>query len=166
MIWILLIIIGLIAGFIFGFSDGWSLGDKLFNGFLMGVVGFLVGCILFAIMNSLCFQPVEKAEVVEVKEVYALKDNSYISGHGGLFYVTIEEEDKYTYMVANEDGSFSKESITSEDVRIKEVDNETPSLKTYAYKSKNDLWSIWDERYYCFVVPTGTVTNIYSVDLE
>lgn len=166
MIWVLFIIIGLIVGFILGFSDGWSLGDKLFNGFLDAIMGLVVGILLFSIMNSICFQPVEKVECIKTKEVYALKDNSYISGHGGLIYVTIEEEDKYTYMVTNEDGSFSKESISAEDVRIKEVDNEIPSLKTYAYKSKNKLWSIWDERYYCFVVPTGTVTNVYNVDLE
>ena len=129
-------------------------------------MGLAIGILLFFIMNSICFQPVEKAECIKTKEVYAFKDNSYISSHSGLFYVAIEEEDKYTYMVTNDDGSFSKESITSEDVRIKEVDGETPSLKTYVYKSKNDFWSIWDEKYYCFIVPTGTVTNVYNVDLE
>lgn len=166
MIWISLVVIGLILGFIFGFSDGWSLGDKIFNGVLIGIVGFLIGLLMLFMMSRICYQPVENPEPVMTKEVYALKDNSYMSAHGGLFYVAIEEEDKYSYMVVNDDGTFSKESITCEDVRIKEIDNKTPSLKKYVYKSKNDLWSIWEESYYCFTVPTGTVTNVYNVDLE
>lgn len=165
MIWFILIIFGLIIGFIIGFKDGWGILDKLFQGLLVGITGLLISFLIALFLNWLCFIPVDKAECSNTKEVYALKDNMYTSGQG-IIYLRVEEEDKYTYMVINEDGSFSKESIIAEDVRIKEVDNETPSLKEYVYKSKNEFWSIWDESYYCFVVPTGTVTNIYSVDLE
>ena len=166
MIWVLLVVIGVIVGFIYGFSDGWSLGDKICNGILWGTTGLAIGLLMLLMMSFICYQPIETPELVETKEIYALKDNSYMSGHGSLLYVTIEEEDRYTYMITNDDGSFSKESITCEDVRVKEANNETPSLKKYSYKSKNELWSIHEETYYYFTVPTGTVTNVYSIDLE
>lgn len=166
MIWICLLVIAVIIAIIVGIVSGWDIGEKIFNGFIYGFITFIVGGLIFAGLSIVCYQPVDEAKLVETKEMYALKDNSYLSGHGSFIYVTVEEEDKYTYMVVNEDGSYSKESISCEDVRIKEVDNTTPTLEKYIIESKNSLWSLWSENYYYFIVPKGSVTNVYSIDLE
>lgn len=166
MVWFLLWIVITIVAIVYGFINGWDIVEKIFLGITYGIMGSLFGLLIFYIGNVACFQPVEKAELTEVKEIYALADNSYLSGHGGFIYVTIEEEDKYSYMVVNEDGSYSKESVESENVRIKEIDGETPVLQEYTYKSKNKFWSAWTENYYVFVAPKGTVTHEFNVDLE
>lgn len=166
MIWFLLLVVATIAAIVFGFIEGWGVGEKIFFSVACGIGAFLVGGLIFLGANIVCFQPVEKAELTEVKEIYALADNSYLSGHGNFIYVKVSEEDKYSYMVVNEDGSYSKETIQSTDVRIKEVDGVTPILETYTYESKNEFWSVYSEDYYYFVVPKGTVTHDFSVDLE
>lgn len=166
MIWFLLWIIITIVAIVYGFINGWDIGEKIFLGITYGIIGSLFGLLIFYIGSVACFQPVEKAKLTDTKEIYALADNSYLSGHGGFIYVTVTEEDKYSYMIVNEDGSYSKESVESENVRIKEIDDETPVLQEYTYESKNKFWSAWTEEYYVFVVPKGTVTHEFNVDLE
>ena len=166
MIWGYLWIIATIIAIIVGIITGYGIGMKILNGFAFGLVTLFVGALIFFGLNFVCFQPTEEAKLVETKEIYALKDNSYLSGHGNFIYVTVEEEDKYSYMVINKDGSYSKESISCEDVRIKEVDNTTPILEKYTYESKSSFWSEWSEDYYYFIVPKGSVTHDFNVDLE
>ena len=70
-------------------------------------------------------------------------------------------------MVVNEDGTFSKKTIESDNVKIKEVDDcKEPILEVYKRESKNEFWSGYWENHYCFVVPKGTVINTFNIDLE
>ena len=166
MFWGYFCIIITIATIVYWLIEGWGVGEKIFYSIIFGLGAFFAGVLIFCVCNILCFQPVEEAKLTDTKEIYALADNSYLSGHGNFIYVTVTEEDKYSYMVVNEDGSYSKESVESENVRIKEIDGETPVLQEYTYESKDKFWSAWTEEYYVFVVPKGTVTHEFNVNLE
>lgn len=170
MIWGYLWFASIPIAIIIGIVREYGVLDRIKGGILFGLVAIIIGACIMTGLNAICYSPSDDLELLETKEIYALKDNSYLSG-GGFIYVKVEEEDKYTYMTINEDGSYSKESIskesaTDEDIRIKEVDGETPVLKKYSRKSKNEFWSIWDEDCYYFVVPKGTVTHEFNVNLE
>ena len=166
MVWFYLWGIALIAVIIYGIYDGYDIGEKIFNISLLGNLVSLLALLLVLIMNIVCYVPSEEGYVLEnTQEIYTLKDNSYLSGYG-FISVRIEEEDKYTYMVINDDGTYSKENIESNNVRIKEVDDVTPVLEKYVCESKNRFWSIESKTRYYFVVPKGTVVNTFNVDLE
>lgn len=166
MIWIILAVIAVIALVTNLIRDEYlDVAEKMLLGTLLAFVFELAAMLLALFMNVMCFVPVEEYTLESTQEIYTLKDNSYISGHG-FISVRIEEEDKYTYMVVNDDGTYSKKSIESDNVRIKEVDNVTPVLEKYIITSKNQFWSVHSQTYYCFVVPKGTVVNTFNVDLE
>ena len=171
MIWVYLCIIAtfvaIIGCIVYGIcNEWWTIGEKIMYPIGAGLVTFLLGALLMCLLNTICYSPSNKLELKETHKIYSLKDNTYLSGYGGLISVRIEEDDKYTYVAINEDGTYSKKSIESTDVKIKEVDNGEPRLEVYIRKSKNEFWSIEYKECYCFVVPKGTVINTFSIDLE
>lgn len=166
MIWFCLFVIAIIAAIIFGIIEGYDIGEKILNAFVASLGVCCVGLIMLLVLNVMFYSPSDKLELTETQKIYSLKDNTYLSGYGNFISVRIEEDDKYTYMIVNEDGTYSKNSIESKNVRIKEVDDVEPILETYIRKSKNEFWSLYSEEHYCFVVPKGTVVNTFSIDLE
>lgn len=167
MIWFYLWIIATAIAIICGACIGWSILERI--GCAIGI-GFLVcicGVLIAYGLNVICYSPSDEFKLEETQKLYSLKDNTYLSGYGGLISVRIEEEDKYTYMVVNEDGTFSKKTIESDNVKIKEVDGcKEPILEVYKCEAKNEFWSAYWEDHYCFVVPKGTVVNTFNIDLE
>lgn len=167
MIWGYLWIIAIIGFVIYGLWIGDGFIEKIFTAIVLGISSFIIGAFVFYGLNALFYSPSDEYVLDEVQEVYSLKDNTYVSGHGGLISVRIEENDKYAYMIVNKDGTYSKASIESEDVKIMETnDCTTPALMKYKRPSKNPFLSIDYEEEYVFVVPTGTVVNTFSLDLE
>ena len=167
MIWMCLWIVATIAAIIYGIDSGWSFFEKIMYALGLGVVVGFIGMLAMYGMQVACYSPSDELKLEETQKLYSLKDNTYLSGYGGLISVRIEEEDKYTYMFVNEDGTYSKKTIESENVKIKEVDDcKEPILEIYKCESKNKFWSEYWKDYYCFVVPKGTVVNTFSIDLE
>lgn len=165
MIWIILWFVGVIACIVCAIRESYGIWDKIWGAIITGIISFLFGLLCAAGLNDICYIPSDNSTIVETQEIYSLKDNTYLSGYG-FISVRIEEEDKYTYMAINEDGTYSKKSIESENVKIKEVDDCTPVLEVYEREPKNKLWCIFPENNYCFVVPKGTVVNTFNIDLE
>lgn len=169
MVWFYLWIIVTIAAIIYGICSGYDILEKFKYAIVYGLIALILGLILACLMQEFCFSPSDKLELQETQKVYSLKDNAYLSGHGNFISVRIEENDRYTYMVVNEDNTYSKKTIKSNNVKIKEVDDcKEATLEVYMCESKNEFWSIWSEENYCFVfvVPKGTVVNTFDIDLE
>ena len=166
MIWFGLFVIEIIVAIIYGIIEGWNICEKILDAILFGVWTCFFGFLLMVLLNLMFYHLLDKIELTETQKICSLKDNTYLSGSGNFINVKIEEDDKYTYMIVNEDGTYSKNSIESKNVKIKEADDVEPILETYVRKSKNEFWSLWSEEHYCFVVPKGTVVNTFSIDLE
>ena len=169
MIWAYLWIIATIVAIIYGICNAYGILEKIKYAIGYGLVAFIIGVFPMCWMQKICYSPSDKLELQETQKVYSLKDNAYLSGHGNFISVRIEENDRYTYMVVNEDNTYSKKTIKSNNVKIKEVDDcKEATLEVYMCESKNEFWSIWSEENYCFVfvVPKGTVVNTFSIDLE
>lgn len=166
MIWMRLWIIAIILSIGYGLYEGYGIGEKISYAILFGFLAIFLGGLLTAGLNGICYMPSDKLTLVETQKIYSLKDNTYLSGYG-FISVRIEEEDKYTYMFVNEDGTYSKKSIESKYVKIKEIDDcKEPVLEVYERESKNEFWSAFTEYCYCFVVPKGTVVNTFNINLE
>ena len=167
MIWFYLWIIATCIAVIYGACSGWSILERIGCAIGMGFIVCLVGVLIAYGLNVICYLPSDKLELQETQKLYSLKDNTYLSGYGNFISVRVEEEDKYTYMIVNEDGTYSKKTIESDNVKIKEIDNcEEPILEVYMCKSRKYFWSAYWEDHYCFVVPKGTVVNTFDIDLE
>ena len=172
MIWLYLCFIATFAAIIYGIIRGtthkyeWTIGERILYPIGFGIMTFFGGVLMASLLSTLFYYPSDKLELKETQKIYSLKDNTYLSGYGNFISVRIEENDKYTYMIINEDGTYSKKSIESRDVKIKEVDEGDPRLEVYTCKSKNEFWSLEQKEYYYFVVPKGTVINTFSIDLE
>ena len=166
MVWIFIWLIAMLVIPVLCFCYGYGFFDKIFTSIISLILTFIIGIIAVVGLNSLFYSPVENLELIETQKIYSLKDNSYLSGYGNFISVKIEEEDKYTYMVINEDDTYSKRTIKSKNVKIKEVSDKEPVLEIYVCKSKNEFWSMYSVNYYRFVVPNGTVVNTFNVDLE
>ena len=177
---IILLIIGIIGGFIIGFFGCY--GD-FGEGILGALVGFVCAALISLILCGLLIPAIAEAEganyVVEqtdVKPIYALKDNSSISGSFFLGTGSIDEDDYYYYVTREEGkgyivnrimvgGSTYLEYLTTEDCEYKE-----PCLVYFytKWESKTLRFFAWSpSNWRTFYIPEGSIIeNYYEVDLE
>ena len=176
---IILFTIGIIGGFLFGLiGDG-----DLCLGFLGSVAGFLFAGLISMIVCGLIIPIAADAvgathsiEKVEVTPLYALKDNSNLSGTFFLGSGSMNETDYYYYIIREEGKGYCVQKkainnytyldyLNSEDCKYDE-----PCLAYYYDEWDNKIlrffaWS--PANWHTFYVPEGSIIeNYYEVDLE
>lgn len=170
MIWYILVIIITLVGLIWSLVWAWREAGPIIGiilGLLVGFLCFLASGALAIGADKVFYTPSpEGHQIVETVELQALNDSTQISGSGSFINVSIGENDVYVYMTRNEDGTYSKNTLENEVVKIKETNDETPRLEKYCCTAENEWLSMYEDIYYCFVVPEGTVVNTFDVDLE
>lgn len=176
---IILLIIGIVGGFIFGCIDG---GD-LFLGFLGSFAGFLFAVLISMIVCGLVIPiaadavgAIHSIEKVEVTPLYALKDNSNISGTFFLGSGSVNETDYYYYIVREEGKGYCvhKKAINNytylDYLSSENCEYNEPCLAYYYDEWDNKIlrffaWS--PENWHTFYVPEGSIIeNYYEVNLE
>lgn len=177
---IALLIIGAVCGFLWGYIVD--------SDFFLGILGSILGT-LFAILISMLvcgfIIPVaadavgaaHSIEKVEVTPLYALKDNSNLSGTFFLGTGSIDETDYYYYYIIREEGKgycVQKKAINSytylDYLSSEDCEYDEPCLAYYYDEWDNKIlrffaWS--PENWHTFYVPEGSIIeNYYEVDLE
>lgn len=164
MIWfILAIIITIIITIFYGINGG-----DWFEAILFSSVTLMITFVVALFLSYIFYSPDPDGYIANesrTKELYAISDNTQISG-GGFIFVSINEDDMYSYIIKNEDGTYSRESIPCDDVKIKEDDSITPKIEYYIRASENTFFSLWEDKYCQITVPEGTVVNTFNIDLE
>lgn len=170
MIWYILVIIITLVGLIWSLVWAWREAGPIIGiilGLLVGFLCFLASGAFALEMDKVFYTPrPEGYQIIESVELQALNDSTQISGSGNFVNVSISENDVYVYMTRNEDGTYSKNTLENEVVKIRETNNEEPHLLKYCCTAENEWLSMYKDVYYCFVVPEGTVVNTFDVDLE
>ena len=176
---IILFTVGIIGGFLFGL-----LGDgDLCLGFLGSVAGFLFAALISIFVCGLAIPMAAEAagaaqsiEKVEVTPLYALKDNSNLSGTFFLGSGSVNETDYYYYIVREEGKGYcvKKKAINYytylDYLNAEDCEYDEPCLAYYynQWDSKILRFFAWSpENWYTFYVPEGSIIeNYYEVDLE
>lgn len=176
---IILFTVGIIGGFLFGLLDG---GD-----FCLGLLGSVAGCLLAALISILVcglIIPIaadaagatHSVEKVEVTPLYALKDNSNLSGTFFLGSGSVDETDYYYYIIREEGKGYcvQKKAINNytylDYLSSEGCEYDEPCLAYYYDEWDNKIlrffaWS--PENWHTFYVPEGSIIeNYYEVDLE
>lgn len=176
---IILFTVGIIGGFLFGL-----IGDGgLCLGFLGSVAGFLFAVFISMIVCGLVIPMAADAagathsiEKVEVTPLYALKDNSNLSGTFFLGSGSVNETDYYYYIVREEDKGYCirKKAINNytylDYLSSEDCEYDEPCLAYYHDEWDNKIlrffaWS--PENWHTFYVPEGSIIeNYYEIDLE
>ena len=176
---IILFTIGIIGGFLFGLIND---GD-LCLGFLGSVAGFLFAVLISMIVCGLIIPFAADAvgathsiEKVEVTPLYALKDNSNLSGTFFLGSGSVNETDYYYYIVREEGKGYcvQKKAINNytylDYLSSEDCEYDEPCLAYYYDEWDNKIlrffaWS--PANWHTFYVPEGSIIeNYYEVDLE
>ena len=176
---IILFTIGIIGGFLYGLIDG---GD-FFLGILGSVIGFLFANLISVLVCGLVIPMAADAvgakqsiEKVEVTPLYALKDNSNLSGTFFLGSGSVDETDYYYYVIREEGKGYyvQKKAINNyiylDYLNSEDCEYDEPCLVYYHNQWDNKIlrffaWS--PENWYTFYVPEGSIIeNYYEVDLE
>jgi hypothetical protein len=176
---IILFTVGIIGGFLFGL-----LGDGDFClGLLGSVAGFLFAALISVFVCGLAIPmaaetagAAQSIEKVEVTPLYALKDNSNLSGTFFLGSGSVNETDYYYYIVKEEGKGYcvKKKAINNytylDYLNAEDCKYDEPCLAYYYNQWDNKIlrffaWS--PENWYTFYVPEGSIIeNYYEVDLE
>lgn len=176
---IILFTVGVIGGFLFGLLDG---GD-----FCLGLLGSVAGCLFAALISMLvCGLAIPIAadaagathsiEKVEVTPLYALKDNSNISGTFFLGSGSVNKTDYYYYIVREEGKGYcvKKKAIDNytylDYLNSEDCEYDEPCLAYYYDEWDNKIlrFFAWSPvNWHTFYVPEGSIIeNYYEVDLE
>ena len=176
---IILFTVGIIGGFLFGLLDG---GD-----FCLGLLGSVAGCLLAVLISMLVcglLIPItadaagatHSIEKVEVTPLYALKDNSNLSGTFFLGSGSVNETDYYYYIVREEGKGYcvQKKAVNNytylDYLNSEGCEYDEPCLAYYydEWDSKILRFFAWSpENWHTFYVPEGSIIeNYYEVDLE
>lgn len=171
MLFIILGIVGVIAGFIIGY-----LGDyyrDLANGFLGACIGTLAGLAVALLLSVVIDVGSDKQEYIASRHsLYALQDNSGVSGSFFLGSGFINGDMVYTYLVKETRGLTMK-STNVDKVHIQESDNGKPSIVIYNKEYTNSFVRLLvgrntidssDEA--VVTIPKGSVKFNYNVDLK
>ena len=176
---IILFTVGIIGGFLFGLVDG---GDFCL-GLLGSVAGFLFAVLISMIVCGLIIPIAADAagathsiEKVEVTPLYALKDNSNLSGTFFLGSGSVNETDYYYYIIREEGKGYciQKKAINNytylDYLSSEDCEYDEPCLAYYYDEWDNKIlrffaWS--PANWHTFYVPEGSIIeNYYEVDLE
>ena len=138
---------------------------------LLSIVAVIAG-IYAGLFVSTGYKPKQETETIELIN---LSDEVSVNGEKGLFYITINSENSYTYYTQIESEFADKNSkayvsntISGENnvTIVEEEECINPRLVTYVEKAKITFWSfgIGKKRvYYVFYVPQNTV--IHNLEL-
>lgn len=160
------IIIAFIITFIIVFINSY---DFLYA-FLFGLVGAIIGSMLWVIIGPFIGINLPTTEIVTEQELYALSDNSELSGHHYLFSGYVDEEYGYRYVINTEKGKHI-EFVSADNVYIEEGNYE-PKIVKYTYEWKEDWYILFainlfaEDDYTKIYIPEGTITNEYNIDLN
>ena len=136
--------------------------------FFSGLTGAFFGAILGLII--VCFatlMPGEKIYVLDsTQNIVAMTDGSNASGSFYLFGGTVKDKIVYHYAYEGEMGIRIK-SLYADDCTIAYTDGQ-PKIEKYSVCYKNPVHRFLAASYirYKFLVPKGTVTTEYEVDLK
>lgn len=134
------------------------------------LIGVLL--MLFSIVNGIWggvyFDTHSKYVYVRQYPICALSDTTQIEGHGGMFSYYIKENDVYKYLAKYKDGK-KMYSIPTDESYIVEKYNTNPRIEIYERKLDSKNWYFnfeGTDNEYKIVVPSGSVTNQFNVDLN
>lgn len=161
----LFIIVAAIIGFILGFLDWEEIGE----GCAGGLLGAVVGLVLYIFLGGFIGMALPTIEVVEEYEICALKDTTEIEGAHYLFSGYIDEKLVFRYVIDTEKGKHIEEIKGTTNVYINEG-NYVPTIKVYTKKLAKDWYDLFAYCFYSneyvFYVPENTITNEYNIDLQ
>ena len=129
----------------------------------------LAFALILSMSPLLLFVPI-KTQTVHSYDIpiYAIKDNTQTI----IRRYTIQTDSRYYYLSDHKDGK-KMYSVSSNDSYIVESDTESPRIEVYKTISNNKIIqflyndsSILSKKEYKFVVPKGSITTDYNVDLE
>ena len=176
---IILLTIGALGGFLFGLI----IDSDFFLGVLCSITGFLSAALISMIICGLVIPIAADAagathsiEKVDVAPLYALKDNSNLSGTFFLGTGSVDETNYYYYIVKEEGKGYCVNKLsTSNSVYLDYLNSENceydePCLVYYydEWDSKALRFFAWSPpNWHTFYVPEGSIIeNYYEVDLE
>ena len=142
----------------------------------MAALGICVGALISLPLSIVVLYSVnpEKIEVETKIEIKGLKDNITSSGDFFLGAGEVEGNNYYYFMKKDEYG-YKMSKVEAEEVSLNETNSESPGLVTVTPVLKNESWYKWvvglhnrmskkSEQY--LIVPEGTITKDFKVDLE
>ena len=161
MIFFIILVLAIVLGCILSYSD---YGDVVFGALFGAGVGILFGVVALLIVSSL---PGEKVyELDSAQNIVAMVDGQNTSGSFYLFGGTVKDEFVYRYAYEDEMGIRVKD-LDADDCVITYTD-EQPQIEKYYVYYKNPVhrFLACPDTSYRFLVPEGTVTTEYVVDLK
>lgn len=177
---IILLIVGIVGGFIYGYTSCY--GD-FSDGLLGAVAGFVITGLISFTLCGMIIPAIAEAngaahiiEQTDVKPLYALKDNSNISGSFFLGTGSIDEDDYYYYITREEGKGYSVNKRSTggftylEYLSAEDCEYDEPCLVYYHDEWENKVlrFFAWSPiNWYTFYIPEGSIIeNYYEVDLE
>ncbi len=155
----------LVLAIVFGCFLNYREDDGIVFGGLFGAgIGILFGIVLLLIVSSL---PGEKVyELDSAQNIVAMADGSNTSGSFYLFGGTVKDKFIYRYAYEDEMGIRVKD-IDADNCVIAYTDGQ-PQIERYYVYYKNPIhrFLACPDTSYRFLVPEGTVTTEYVVDLK
>lgn len=142
--------------------------------FIELIMGLFLGGVLFFMLGlgviGLSFIPDVKYELVETKEIYALKDNQGMRGNFYLGTGYVEDNQKYFFIVNQEGGKKMDsvsvdQSILYEGAKTTKVEVYEPVIKGKVAKFLFTSTSPRDNKYKLYI-PKDSITTEYKVDME
>lgn len=132
--------------------------------------GVVVAMVVIVIGFFLAHTPEAHRYKTSETPIAALKDNSLTAGVAFLGTGHVEEEQYYFYMENTQNGQ-RMEKIRTDFAYVMEAETNDARLETYGYKftSKFAIFMFGKkspDKDYTFVVPKGTVTTDFDVDME
>lgn len=130
---------------------------------------FSLHFLLYSFENSSEAQP----KIVEKYEIVRGKTEQFIQGKGfGLLTVynmSISENNQFGFYYYNQDGDIERMSLDFDDIKIKEVEEDTARLEVYVEQETNTYCSVLlgcetetqpiSNEQYMLIVPKGTITG-------
>jgi hypothetical protein len=108
-------------------------------------------------------------EYMPANKIYALQDNSAISGHFFLGCGSFDEEMKYVYLEENEYG-IHMETVPVIYAYVNETDTEDPNIKTIEAKYKDKFlqknFACLEDCKYIITIPAGSIKYDFNIDLK
>ena len=146
---------------------------------LRNLLLFFVVCILIFIFSihflMYRFENASEAQpkIIEKYEIVRGKTEQLIQGKGfGLLTVynmSLSENNQFGFYYYNQDGDIERMSINFDDIKIKEVEEDTARLEVYVEQETNTYCSVLlgcetetkpiSNEQYMLIVPKGTITG-------
>lgn len=162
----LYIVLSIIVCEIYGFIN---LGFDFLIFIMMGLLGILIGILIYSVSSALLDGKFPKEETVRKKEIYALTDSTSLHGSFYLWSGTIDTKNVIRYVINTEKGKHIEET-DAEKSYIVEIEGE-PYVEEHVFTWKKD-WYSWFvfgasmDNYKKFFVPPNTITTEFNIDLK